>query len=194
MLESVPTGTGLGLSGFSVSCYAPYAHQLINRRPPGWPNSFVWLAARMHNPHIQKMGTFLAHHEHGLLAFYTCVENVQQGLQRLSVSRQQWVDVTTLWAVPRTSNAAEHVFRCLRRYTKSMDHFGSEEATERFFDLFAFFHNVRILRAGKRAGHSLLASAHVDVVKLFGTDDPYTMLGFPATSHTFSVKKCVQTV
>jgi hypothetical protein len=48
------------------------------------------------------------------------------------------------------------------------------------------------LRAGKHAGHSLLATAHVDVVALFGTDDPYTMLGFPPATQAFTPTKSVQ--
>jgi len=86
------------------------------------------------------------------------------------------------------------VFRCLRRYTHKMDYFGTKYATQRFFDLFAFYYNVRILRAGKREGNSLLASAHVDVEKLFGTDDPYTMLGFPPARRVFAPVKSVQSV
>jgi len=155
-------------------------------------DQLIRVAPRVQNPHIQKMGTFLAQHRDGLLTFYACLENVQHGLHRLSASRQQWVPVTEHWAVPITSNAAEHVFRCLRRYTNSMDHFGSPEATTRFFDLFAFFQNVHILRAGKRAGNSLLAAAQIDIIQLFGSDDPYTMLGFPPASQTFSVGKSVQ--
>ena len=61
-----------------------------------------------------------------------------------------------------TTNAAEHVFRCLRRYTHHKDHLGTEDATQRFFDLFAFYYNVRILRAGKHEGNSLLASARME--------------------------------
>ena len=89
------------------------------------------------------------------------------------------------WAVPLTSNAAEHVFRCLRRYTNQMDHFGTPEATQRFFDLFAFHYNLRVLRSGKRKGSSLLAAAHVNVVAIFGSDDPYTILGFPPARQSF---------
>jgi len=80
-----------------------------------------------------------------------------------------------------------------RRYTHQMDHFGTSAATQCFFDLFAFYHNVHTLRAGNRAGHSLLTAAHTDVKKLFGTDDPYTILGFPpAASQTFIPLKSVQ--
>ena len=32
------------------------------------------------------------------------------------------------------------LFRWLRRYTNQMDHFGAKEATQRFFDLFAFYY------------------------------------------------------
>ena len=67
-------------------------------------------------------------------------------------------------------------------------------ATQRFFDLFIFFQNLHILRAGKHVGQSLLATAHVDVIALFGTDDPYTMLGFPPAAHTFALVKSVQSV
>jgi hypothetical protein len=152
------------------------------------------VAAKVNNPYVQTMGAFLAQHRAGLLAFYTCLESGQHRLKRLSRPQQQWVALTARWAIPITSNAAEHVFRCLRRYTHSMDHFETEAATQRFFDLFAFFHNVHILRAGKRAGHSLLAAAHVDVKALFGTDDPYTMLGFPPAAQAFTPTKSVQPV
>ena len=138
------------------------------------------------------MGTCLTEHRAGLLVFFTCLESGQYQLRRLSRSQQRWVALTTRWALPITSNAAEHVFRCLRRYTHSMDHFETEAATQRFFDLFVFFHNLHVLRAGKHAGHSLLATAHVDVVALFGTDDPYTMLGFPPATQAFTPTKSVQ--
>lgn len=152
------------------------------------------VAAKIENPCIQSMGVFLTQHRRGLLAFYVCLENAQHGVKRLSRSQQQWVALTVRWAIPITSNAAEHVFRCLRRYTNSMDHFETEDATQRFFDLFAFFHNVHILRAGKRAGNSLLAAAHVDVKALFGTNDPYTMLGFPSAAQVFAPTKSVQSI
>jgi len=140
------------------------------------------------------MGAFLAEHRAGLLVFFACLESGQHLLQRLSRLQQPWVLLTTRWAVPLTSHAAEHVFRCLRRYTTSMDHFVTSEATQRFLDLFAFYHNVHILRAGKHAGQSLLAAAHVDVMALFGTDDPYTMLGFPPSAQAFASVKSVQSI
>jgi len=157
-------------------------------------DQLVRVAPRMDNPYIQTMGAFLVEHRAGLLVFYTCLESTQHVLNRLSRSQQQWVLLTKRWAVPITSNAAEHVFRGLRRYTHQMDHFGTEAATQRFFDLFAFYYNVHILRAGKSQGCSLLAAADVDVKELFGTDDPYTMLGFPPAAHAFTLVKSVQSV
>ena len=154
----------------------------------------IRVAAQVQNPYVRDMGTFLAKHRVGLLVFYTCLESSQHTLKRLSRSQQKWVPLTKRWAVPTTSNAAEHVFRCLRRYTNQMDHFGTKDATQRFFDLFTFYHNVHILRAGKREGNSLLASAHVNVKMIFGTDDPYTMLGFLPASQTFTLIKSVQLV
>ena len=151
-------------------------------------------AAKVQNPYVRDMGAFLEKHRVGLLVFYTCLESSQHTLERLSRSKQKWVPLIKRWAVPITSNAAEHVFRCLRRYTNQMDHFGTKDATQRFFDLFAFYYDVRILRAGKRAGNSLLASAHVNVKKIFGTDDPYTILGFPPASQSFTLVKSVQSV
>ena len=62
-----------------------------------------------------------------------------------------------------------------------MDHVGMETTTQGFFDLFTFFHNFRTLRAGSKAGTSLLKAAGVDVQVIFGSDDPYTILGFPPT-------------
>ena len=155
-------------------------------------DQLIRVAAKVNNSYIQTMGTFLAEHRAGLLVFYTCLESSQHLLKRLSRSQQQWVSLTKRWAVPLTPNAAEHIFRCLRRYTHQMDHFGTEAATQRFFDLFAFFHNVHTLRAGKRAGNSLLAAAHVDVVALFGTDDLYTILGFPPAFQPFTTANSVQ--
>lgn len=157
-------------------------------------DQLIRVAAQASNPAVQKMGAFLDQHRAGLLVFYACLESSQHRLQRLSRSQHKWVSLTQRWAVPLTSNAAEHVFRCLRRYTHQMDHFGTQEATQRFFDLFAFYHNVRILRAGKGEGNSLVASAHVTVKQLFGTDDPYTMLGFPPASQVFTPVKSVQSV
>ena len=157
-------------------------------------DQLIRVAPKINNEYVQKMGTFLAEHRPGLLVFYACLESGQHCLKRLSRSQQQWVRLTTRWAVPLTSNAAEHVFRCLRRYTNGMDHFGTAPATQGFFDLFAFYHNVHVLRAGKHAGQSLLAAAHVDVLVLFGTDDPYTMLGFPPATQAFKPVKSVQSL
>jgi len=157
-------------------------------------DQLIRAAAKVHNPYVKEMGAFLAEHRVGLLVFYTCLESSQHTLKRLSRSQQKWVPLIKRWAVPITSNAAEHVFRCLRRYTHQMDHFGTQEATQRFFDLFAFYYNVHILRAGKREGNSFLASAHVNVKKLFGTDDPYTILGFPPACQAFTPVKSVQSV
>lgn len=157
-------------------------------------DQLIRAAAKVQNQYVKTMGAFLEKHRVGLLVFYTCLEDNQHTLKRLSHSRQKWIPLIKRWAVPITSNAAEHVFRCLRRYTNQMDHFGTEDATQRFFDLFAFYYNVRILRAGKRKGNSLLASAHTNVKKLFGTDDPYTILGFPPASQSFTLVKSVQSV
>lgn len=157
-------------------------------------DQLIRAAATVQNPYVKEMGDFLAKHHLGLLVFYTCLESSQHTLKRLSRSQQKWMPLLKRWALPITSNAAEHVFRCLRRYTHQMDHFGTKDATQRFFDLFAFYYNVRVLRAGKREGNSLLASAHVDVEKLFGTDDPYTMLGFPPACQAFTPVKSVQSV
>lgn len=157
-------------------------------------DQLIRAAAKVQNPYVRDMGAFLEKHRVGLLVFYTCLESSQHTLKRPSGSQRKWVPLIKRWAVPITSNAAEHVFRCLRRYTSQMDHFGTEDATQRFFDLFAFYYNVRILRAGKREGNSLLAAAHVNVIELFGTDDPFTMLGFPPVSQAFTLVKSVQSV
>jgi hypothetical protein len=157
-------------------------------------DQLIRVAAGVKNPYVQQMATFLTEHRTGLLVFYTCLESGSHLLTRLSRSQQTWVPLTKRWAVPITSNAAEHVFRCLRRYTRQMDHFGTETATQRFFDMFAFYHNIHALRAGKHAGNSLLVVAHMDVKKLFGTDDLYTILGFPPASQAFVRMKSVQSV
>ncbi|MBC1197478.1 hypothetical protein H0901_20050 [Microcystis aeruginosa BLCCF158] len=72
----------------------------------------------------------------------------------------------------------------MRRYLHGMDYLGTSNTTQEFFDLFAFFHNVRPLRAGPKAGTSLLAAAGVNLESIFGSDDPYTILGFPPTFDT----------
>lgn len=154
-------------------------------------DQLIRVASTVQNPYVKTMAEFLVNHRAGLLVFYTCLESSQHLLQRLSRSQHKWVPLIKRWALPITSNAAEHVFRYLRRYTKQMDHFGTDKATQRFFDLFVLYYNLRTLRAGKREGNSLLASAHVNVEKLFGTDDPYSMLGFPPAS-SFSLAKSVQ--
>ena len=131
------------------------------------------------------MGLFLAKHEARLLMYYTCLDSQNHQIFRLSNSQQKWIPVTKRWAIPITTNAAEHLFRSLRRYTKNMEQFRKQEATERFFNLFALYHNCRTLREGKKAGNSLLASAHLNVIELFGTDDPYTILGAPIAQESF---------
>lgn len=157
-------------------------------------DQLIRVVPKVENAYVHKMGAFLADHRTGLLAFFACLESGHHMLKRLSRSQQQWVLLTARWAMPITSNVAEHVFRCLRRYTNAMDHFGTQAATHRFFDLFAFYHNVHILRAGKHANTSLLAAAHVNVIEFFGTDDPFTMLGFPPVSQAFTLVKSVQSV
>lgn len=157
-------------------------------------DQLIRAATKVKNPYVQQMGAFLVEHRTGLFAFYTCLESGQHLLKRLSRSQHKWVSLTKRWAVPITANAAEHIFRCLRRYTRQMDHFGTEAATQRFFDLFAFYHNMHTLRAGEYAGNSLLVAAHTDVKKLFGTDDLYTVLGFPPASQAFVRVKSVQSV
>lgn len=144
------------------------------------------------NPFVNKMAAFLKEHQAGLLAFRLCLQSDNHLLQRLSRSQQKWIPLTKSWALPITTNAAEHIFRCLRRYTKPMGHFGTETATQRFFHLFVVYHNLRILRAGKRAGDSLLAASLLDVAQLFGSTDPYTILGFPPASRTFVPVESVQ--
>jgi len=132
------------------------------------------------NPYIHQMATFLERHRSGLLAFFNCLEKDSL------LHRQPQPDGDKCWLplrerdlIPKTTNAAEHIFRCLRRYLHGMDHLGHGTTTQGFFDLFTFFHNFRILRAGSKAGTSLLTEAGVDVQVIFGSDDPYTILGFP---------------
>ncbi len=154
----------------------------------------IRLGNQVSNPYVNKMTTFLADHQAGLLAFRLCLESGHHLLKRLSRSQHKWIPLTKSWALPITTNAAEHIFRCLRRYTKPMGHFGAEAATQRFFDLFAVYHNLRILREGKRAGNSLLAASLIDVEELFGSTDPYTILGFPPASQSFVAVKSVQPI
>lgn len=137
------------------------------------------VATRSENPYIQTMLDFLERHRDGVLQLFQYLEPQRPRLKQLT--QGQWRSVNDIAAIPKTNNAAEHVFRCLRRYTRNMDHFGSSQTAQGFFDLFVFTHNFRTLRAGRRAGSSLLAQAAVDVTDLFGSNDPYTILGFPPT-------------
>lgn len=141
---------------------------------------------RISNPYVKHMAKFFKNHREQLLSYYACLENNQHVIQRLSHSKQKWVNVTKLWAIPITTNAAEHAFRQLRRYTKNMEQFGTEKGTRSFFNLFVLYHNCRTLREGKKAGNTLLEAAHVSLVDLFGSDDPYTILGFPKAEASFT--------
>jgi hypothetical protein len=136
------------------------------------------------NPYIQEMAACLQRHRSGLLSFFHCLEQQPLQLQRWLVVAERWGPFLDRAMIPKTTNAAEHVFRCLRRYLHGIDHVGNGTTTQGFFDLFTFFHNFRPLRAGAKAGTSLLTAAGVDVQAMFGSDDPYTILGFPPTFQT----------
>lgn len=130
------------------------------------------------------MVAFLERHLPGLLSFFRCTEQPSLKHWQSFVGRDLWVPLLDPSAIPKTTNAAEHIFRCLRRYLHGMDHVGNSQTTQPFLDLFAFFHNIRVLRAGPKAGTSLLAVSGVDIQAIFGSDDPYTILGFPPTFET----------
>ena len=95
-----------------------------------------------------------------------------------------------------TTNSAGHIFRCLQnprplglgilssRHLHGMAHVGKDTTTQGFFDLFVFFHNVRTLRAGSKAGISLLKEVGVNFQAILASDDPYTILGFPPVFQT----------
>ena len=138
----------------------------------------------LRNPYINEMVAFLERHRSGLLSFFRCAEQPSLKHRQSFAGSDLWVPLLDPQAIPKTTNAAEHIFRCLRRYLHGMDHVGNEQTTQGFFDLFAFFHNVRVLRVGPNAGTSLLAASGVDVQSIFGSDDPYTILGFPPTFET----------
>ena len=144
----------------------------------------IRVGRNLRNPYINEMTVFLERHRPRLLSFFRCGE--QQSLKHLQSSADVaiWLPLLDPQAIPKTTNAAEHIFRCLRRYLHGMDHVGNEQTTQGFFDLFAFFHNVRVLRVGPKAGTSLLVAAGVDVQSIFGSDDPYFILGFPPTFET----------
>ena len=138
----------------------------------------------LRNPYINEMVAFLERHLPGLLSFFRCTEQSSLKHRPSFVSRDLWVPLLDPSAIPKTTNAAEHILRCLRRYLHGMDHVGNSQTTQAFFDLFAFFHNIRVLRAGPKAGTSLLTASGVDIQAIFGSDDPYTILGFPSTFET----------
>ena len=134
------------------------------------------------NPYIHEMAAFLERHQPGLLAFFNCLEKNPLLLlhrQPQPAGNKLWVPLRDQAMIPKTTNGAEHIFRCLRRYLHGMDHVGNGTTSQGFFDLFAFFHNFRTIRAGSKARTSLLKEAGVDVQSIFGSDDPYTILGFP---------------
>lgn len=145
----------------------------------------IRLGLNHHNPYLHQMANFLERHQPGLLAFFNCLENDTHRLRQLQTDgNSDCQPLLDLASIPKTTNAAEHIFRCLRRYLHGRDHVGNGNTTQGFFDLFTFFHNVRTLRAGSKAGSSLLQEARVDLQSLFGSDDPYTILGFPPSFQT----------
>lgn len=132
------------------------------------------------NPYIYEMATFIESHRSGLVTFLHCLEHKSLLHPHKHPSGETtWIPLLDRAMIPQTTNGAEHIFRCMRRYLKGMDHVGKEPTTQGFFDLFSFFHNARPLREGPKAGSSLLKAAGVDVQSIFGTEDPYTILGFP---------------
>ena len=146
----------------------------------------------LRNPYINEMVAFLERHRSGLLSFFRGGEQPSlKHLQSLAVV-PIWVPLLDLQAIPKTTNAAEHIFRCLRRYLHGMDQVGNEQTTQGFFDLFAFFHNARVLRVGPKAGTSLLAAAGVDVQSIFGSDDPLYHSGVPPNFRDGRVSKGIQ--
>ncbi|MEB3188766.1 MAG: transposase [Snowella sp.] len=145
----------------------------------------IRLGRDLHNPYIHGMVTFLERHRPGLLTFFHCLE------KNPLLHRQPQPDGGTAWLplldramIPTTTNSAEHIFRCLRRYLHGIDHVGKDTTSQGFFDLFVFFHNSRTLRTGSKAGTSLLKEAGVDLQDIFGSDDPYSILGFPSVFQT----------
>lgn len=138
-----------------------------------------------HNPYVHEMTAFLERHRPGLLAFFNCLDkNHLLHRQPQPTGDKPWLPLRDRAMIPKTTNSAEHIFRCLRRHLHGMDHVGKNSTTQGFFDLFVFFHNVRTLRAGSKAGTSLLKEAGVDLQAIFGSDDPYTILGFPPLFQT----------
>lgn len=138
-----------------------------------------------HNPYVHEMTAFLERHRPGLLAFFNCLDkNHLLHRQPPPTGDKPWLPLRERAMIPNTTNSAEHIFRCLRRHLHGMDHVGNDITTQGFFDLFAFFHNTRTLRAGSKAGTSLLKEAGVDLQSIFGSDDPYTILGFPPVFQT----------
>ncbi len=113
------------------------------------------------------------------MRFFHCLEQETfLHLQKRPTGDKRWIRRAM---TPKTTNGAEHIFRCLRRYLHGIEHVGKDTTTQGFFDLFSFFHNFRTLRAGSKAGTSLLKAAGVDVQAVFGSDNLYTILEFPAT-------------
>lgn len=138
----------------------------------------------LRNPYINEMADFLERHRSGLLSFLRCGEQPSLKHRQPLADVAIWVPWLDPGVIPKTTHAAEHIFRCLRRYLHGRDPVGNEQTTQSFFDLFACFHNVHLLRAGPKAGTSLLAASGVNVQALLGSEDPYTILGFPPTFET----------
>jgi AcrR family transcriptional regulator len=134
------------------------------------------------NPYIHQMATFIERHRWGLVTFLRCMDQASlMHPRKHPATDKPWMPLLNRAMIPKTTNGAEHIFRCLRRYLHGMDHAGKEATTQGCFDLFTFYHNFRTLRAGPRTGTSLLKAAGVDVQAIFGSEDPYTILGFPPT-------------
>ena len=69
------------------------------------------------NPYISEMTAFLERHRPGLLSFFSCMllQQPQQPLNRSQADTPHWLPFSDSVAIPKTTNAAEHIFRCLRR-------------------------------------------------------------------------------
>lgn len=82
---------------------------------------------------------------------------------------------TLLEWVQRTSSAAENINSILKPLLARKKHFGDAESLSHFVALFVLWHNLRVFKEGKRAGHSPFDLLGVDL----GEKDWRTLLGYP---------------
>lgn len=90
---------------------------------------------------------------------------------------EQWSDKahTLLEWVQRASSASENINSIFKPLVARKKHLGNTETDYNFVALFVLWHNMRVFKEGKRAGHSPFDILGIDL----GEKDWRTLLGYP---------------